>query len=266
MTRRHTLRSLALLTTLVAGAVFSPLAQAQEALDDVMAKKQILIAIPTDFPPYGFVGTDLKPQGLDVDMALLIGQKLGVAVELVPVTSANRIPYLQTKKAHLVISTLGKNPEREKVIDFTAAYSPFFQAVFAAKSLAIKSYADLAGKTVGVTRGAIEDMELTKLAPAGADVKRFEDNNATVSAFVSGQVQVIATGASVAGNMMHRNPQLGTEYKLLIKDSPNFIGVAKGEDKLRTKVNEVIAAAKASGELDKLAQKWLGRPAGNLPQ
>ena len=68
-------------------------------------------------------------------------------VELVPVTSANRIPYLQTKKADLVISTLGKNPEREKVIDFTAAYSPFFQAVFAAKSLSIKSLADLAGKT-----------------------------------------------------------------------------------------------------------------------
>ncbi len=68
-------------------------------------------------------------------MANYIAAKLGVKVELVPVTSANRIPYLQTKKADLVISTLGKNPEREKVIDFTAAYSPFFQAVFAAKAL-----------------------------------------------------------------------------------------------------------------------------------
>jgi polar amino acid transport system substrate-binding protein len=100
-----------------------------------MARSSINIAVPTDFPPYGFVGTDLKPQGLDVDMANYIGAKLGVKVELVPVTSANRIPYLQTKKADLVISTLGKNAEREKVIDFTAAYSPFFQAVFAAKTL-----------------------------------------------------------------------------------------------------------------------------------
>ena len=49
---------------------------------------------------------------------------MGVKVELVPVTSANRIAYLQTKKADLVISTLGKNPEREKVIDFTAAIRP----------------------------------------------------------------------------------------------------------------------------------------------
>lgn len=246
-------------------ALSGGLACAQTALDDILAKKQITIAIPTDFPPYGFVGTDLKPQGLDIDMANLIAAKLGVKAELVPVTSANRIPYLQTKKADLVISTLGKNPEREKVIDFTAAYSPFFQAVFAAKSVAIKGPADLAGKTVGVTRGAIEDMELTKLAPPTADVKRFEDNNATVSAFVSGQVQAIATGASVAGNMMVRNPQLGTEFKFVLKDSPNFIGVAKGEDKLRLKVNEIIAAAKASGELDAMAKKWLGRPAGELP-
>ena len=250
---------------LVAGLLSSTAAWADSALDAVMAKKSITIAIPTDFPPYGFVGTDMAPQGLDVDMARLIAAKLGVAVELVPVTSANRIPYLQTHKADLVISTLGKNPEREKVIDFTAAYSPFFQAVFAAKSVAIKSPADLAGKSIGVTRGAIEDLELSKIAPQGADIKRFEDNNATVSAFVSGQVQVIATGASVAGNMMARNPQLGTEYKLLLKDSPNFIGVAKGDDKLRQKVNDIIAGAKASGEIDRLCMKWLGRPGGDLP-
>ena len=119
-------------------------------------------------------------------MANLIGAKLGVKVELVPVTSANRIPYLQTKKADLVISTLGKNPEREKVIDFTIAYSPFFQAIFGPKTLVVKTPADLAGKTVGVTRGAMEDQELGKIAPPGVDIKRFEDNNGTVSAYVAG--------------------------------------------------------------------------------
>ncbi|MBQ0957833.1 transporter substrate-binding domain-containing protein [Ideonella sp. 4Y11] len=261
MQRRHTL--IAFAAALVAAL---PLSARADALDDIVARKQINIAVPTDFPPYGMVGTDLKPQGLDIDMANLIGAKLGVKVELVPVTSANRIPYLQTRKADLVISTLGKNPERAAVIDFTIAYSPFFQAVFAAKSVSIKGAADLAGKTVAVTRGAIEDMELTKIAPASADIKRFEDNNTTVSAFVSGQVQVIATGASVAGTLIARHPQLATEFKFVLKDSPNFIGVSKGEDKLRLKVNEIIAAAKASGELDKMAVKWLGRPAGDLPQ
>jgi polar amino acid transport system substrate-binding protein len=239
---------------------------AQTALDGIMKSKTIKIAVPTDFPPYGMVGVDLAPQGLDVDMANYIGQKMGVKVELVPVTSANRIAYLQTKKADLVISTLGKNPDREKVIDFTAAYSPFFQAVFGPKTVTVKSFGDLAGKTISVTRAALEDQELTKVAPTGTDIKRFEDNNTTVSAYTAGQVQLIATGVSVAGNMMTKNPQLNTEYKLLLKDSPNFIGVAKGEDKLRLKVNEVIAAAKKNGDIDKMSVKWLGRPAGELPQ
>ena len=259
--RRHVLS----LILALAAAAAAPVAHAQAALDNVMAKKSISIAIPTDYPPYGFVGTDMAPQGLDVDMARLIAAKLGVAVELVPVISANRVAYLQTHKADLVISTLGKNPDREKVIDFASAYSPYYQAVFAPKTLVIKTPADLAGKTIATTRGALEDTELTKIAPPAADIKRFEDNNATVAAYVSGQVQVIATGASVAGNIMARNPQLGTEYKLLLKESPNYVGVAKGEDKLRLKVDEIIAAAKASGELDKLSQKWLGRAAGDLP-
>jgi polar amino acid transport system substrate-binding protein len=259
-------RQLLATTLALAFGLAAGTAVAQTALESVQKAKLVKIAVPTDFPPYGFVGTDLQPQGLDVDMARLIAAKLGVQLELVPVTSANRIPYLQTKKADLVISTLGKNPEREKVIDFTAAYSPFFQAIFGAKTLSIKSPADLAGKSVAVTRGAIEDQELTKIAPPGTDIKRFEDNNGTVSAFVSGQTQLVATGASVAGNMMFRNPQLGTEYKLLLKDSPNFIGLAKGEDALRTRINEIIAEAKKSGEIDKLAVKWLGRPAGVLPE
>ncbi|MBK1711423.1 transporter substrate-binding domain-containing protein [Rubrivivax gelatinosus] len=261
-TKRHLLG----LAAGLAMAAIAGTAQAQSALDNVMKSRQIRIAIPTDFPPYGFVGVDMQPQGLDVDMAGYIAARLGVKLELVPVTSANRIAYLQSRKADLVISTLGKNPEREKVIDFSAAYSPFFQGVFAPRSIAVASLQDLAGKSIAVTRGAIEDQELTRLAPAGTDIRRFEDNNATVSAFVSRQTQLIATGVSVAETLMQRNPQLGAEYKLLLKDSPNYIGIAKGEDALRAKVNEVIAQAKAAGELDKLAQKWLKRPAGNLPQ
>jgi len=251
---------------LAAAALFSVnAAHAQNALDNVLKAKTIKIAVPTDYPPYGSVDKNMTPQGLDVEMAQLIASKLGVKVELVPVTSANRIPYLQTRKADLVISTLGKNAEREKVIDFSAAYAPFFQAVYASKNLNIKSFADMGGKSVAVTRGAMEDQELAKVAPSNVDYKRFEDNNATIAAFVAGQTQTIATSAAVAGDMMQKNPQLGAEYKLLLKDSPCFIGIAKGEDALKTKVNDIIAGAKKDGTLDTMAKKWLGRPAGDLP-
>jgi polar amino acid transport system substrate-binding protein len=258
--KRHFVLALAAASFFAGSAV-----QAQTALDDVLKSKVLKVAVQTDSAPYGFVGTDLKPIGLDIEMANYIGKKLGVAVELVTVVSASRIPALQTRKADLVIATLGKNPDREKVIDFTSSYSPFFQAVFGPKNVSVKGFADLAGKTVGATRGAMEDQELSKLAPSGTDIKRFEDNNATVAAFASGQVQFVALGASVAANMISKNPQLAAEYKLLIKESPNFIGVAKGEDKLKSRVNEILAEAKKSGELDALSKKWLGRPSGDLP-
>jgi len=73
---------------------------------------------------------------------------------------------------------MGKNAEREKVIDFSAAYAPFFNGVFGAGDQKVSGPADLAGKTIGVTRGSVEDLELTKIAPPAATIKRYEDNNA----------------------------------------------------------------------------------------
>ncbi len=229
-----------------------------DALANIESTKTIRVAVPQDFPPFGSVGSDMKPVGYDVDMANLIGEKLGVKVELVPVTSANRIPYLQTNKVDLVISSLGKNPDREKVIDFTDAYAPFFNGVFGPDDVTAAKAEDLAGKSVGVTRGAVEDLELTKIAPATTDIKRYEDNNGTISAFLSGQVDLVATGNVVAAAILARNPPKKPEIKFLIKNSPCSIGLNKNEPALLEKVNTIIADARKSGELNAIAQKWLG--------
>ena len=106
----------------VAALVALGVAQA-DVLADVQKRGVIRVAIPQDFPPFGSLGSDLKLQGYDIDMANLVGKELGVKVELVPVTSTNRIPFLTTDKADIVISSLGKNAERAKVIDFTIAYA-----------------------------------------------------------------------------------------------------------------------------------------------
>ncbi len=231
-----------------------------DALDDIMKRKTIKIAVPQDFAPFGSAGPDLKPVGYDIDMANLIAKELGVKVELVPVNSANRIPYLQTKKVDLVISSLGKSAEREKVIDFSNAYAPFFQGVFGLKDAKIEKPEDLAGKTIGATRGAIEEQEITKLAPPSATIKRYEDNNATIAAFLSGQVDIIATGNIVAAAIAEKSRGRTPVSKFVIKDSPCFIGLNKDEPKLLTKINEIIDKAKASGELGKISEKWLKAP------
>lgn len=255
------LRRTALLaiTTIALGLGFSAPVQA-DALSDITARGTLRVAVPQDFPPFGSVGTDMQPRGYDIDMARLIAEKMGVKVELVPVTSANRIPYLQTNKVDLVISSLGKNPDREKVIDFTDAYAPFFNGVFGPADIAASTPADLAGKTIGVTRGAIEDLELTKIAPTDTVIKRYEDNNGTISAFLSGQVALVATGNVVAAAILEKNPPKKPEVKFLIKNSPCYVGLNKSEPALIAKVNAIIAAAKTDGSLNAISQKWLGQP------
>lgn len=249
-----------LLGLLALPMLFVPLAGHAEALEDIMKSGTLKVAVPQDFPPFGSVTSDLKPVGYDIDVANLIGKKLGVKVELVPVTSANRIPYLQTKKVDLVISSLGKNPDREKVIDFSDAYAPFFNGVFGTADAKVSKVEDLGGMTVGVTRGSVEDLELSKIAPPTATIKRYEDNNGTISAFLSGQVQVIATGNVVAAAIIAKNPPKKPETKFLIKNSPCFIGMNKDEPKLLQKVNAIIAESRKDGSLNAISMKWLSAP------
>ncbi len=231
-----------------------------DVLASVKKAGVINIAVPQDFPPFGSVGPDLKPIGYDIDMAGLIAEKLGVKLTLVPVSSTNRIPYLSTGKVDLVISSLGKNPERAKVIDFSDPYAPYFNGVFGPQDLAVAKAEDLAGKTVSATRGSIEDLELTKIAPESTVIKRFEDNSATISAYLSGQVDLVATGNVVAASVNEKNPEKMLGTKFIIKKSPCYVGVAKEEPALMAAVNTIIADAKADGTLGAICEKWLRNP------
>lgn len=260
--RSLSVSALAVIALSMSAGVF---AQEDTSLQRVLEKKSITLGIPTDYPPYGYMGPDFKPTGVDVAVAQLIADKLGVKAELVPVSTPNRIPYLQSKKIDLIVSALGKNEERAKVIDFTVAYAPFFQAVFGPKQVAIKNFEDLGGKTLAVTRGTIQDDALQGLAPQSLKIQRFEDDNATMAAFMSQQTQFVAIGAAVAAAALQKNPKVQAEYKLLIKDSPNYIGVRKGETALLNQVNQILRTAKTDGTIEGYAQKWLGRGMGNLP-
>ncbi len=243
-----------------ASLLFGATTAQADQLESVQQKGVLKVAVPQDFPPFGSVGTDLKPHGYDIDMAAYLAQKLDVKLELVPVTSANRIPYLQTGKVDLVISSMGKNAEREKVIDFSAAYAPFYLGVFGSSDETVTSAQDLSGKTIGVTRGSVEDLELSKIAPSDATIKRFEDNNATLSSFLSGQVSLIATGNLVVTEIATRYPAKAPHTKFLLKNSPCYVGVMKGEDALLKEVNRLITEAKQDGVLEGFSQKWLKAP------
>ncbi|MGP3506996.1 transporter substrate-binding domain-containing protein [Paracidovorax citrulli] len=258
--RRGALHALLAATAFAAAALGGAASARADVLANIQKAGVVRVAIPQDFPPFGSLGTDLKLQGYDIDMANLVAKELGVKVELVPVTSTNRIPYLTTGKADLVISSLGKNAERAKVIDFTQAYAPFPKSVYGPKEAAIKGPADLAGKTIGVTRGSTEDLSLTKLAPASATIKRYEDNNATAQSYLTGQVQLVTLGNIVANAVNERTRLRQLDAKFAVEDTPCYVGVAKGEDALLRKVDAIITKARSDGRLNDMSQRWMKMP------
>ncbi|WP_168197647.1 transporter substrate-binding domain-containing protein [Brenneria corticis] len=231
-----------------------------DQLQDIEKRGVLRVAVPQDFPPFGSVGTDLQPQGYDIDIARYLAQEMKLKLQLVPVTSANRVPYLQTNKVDLVISSLGKNAEREKVIDFSRAYAPFFLGVFGPQAGEVSAPEGLQDKSVGVTRGAVEDMVLTEIAPKAARIKRYEDNNTTLSAYLSGQVEYIATGNLVVAAIAAQNPTKAPVAKFMLKDSPCYIGLKKNEPALKAKVDALIDKALQDNTLNALSEKWLKAP------
>ncbi|YCH31423.1 transporter substrate-binding domain-containing protein [Erwinia sp. PK3-005] len=252
------------LTMVMMGAALMVMQLGSALADGLQAIEQrgvLRVAVPQDFPPFGSVGTDLQPQGYDIDMAKYLASQMKLKLQLVPVTSANRVPYLQTDKVDLVISSLGKNPERANAIDFSRAYAPFFLGVFGPKGeQKLNDAAALSGKSIGVTRGAVEDMVLSGVAPKEATVKRYEDNNTTLSAYLSGQVQYVATGNLVVAAIARQNADKAPVAQFMLKDSPCYIGLKKGEPALKAKIDALIEQGIQDGTLNKLSQQWLKAP------
>ncbi len=244
---------------LACGVLLAAQAARADVLDNVRKAGVLKVAVVEDYPPFGSVGADMKPVGYDIEMAGLLAKSLGVKVELVPVVSANKIPYQITGKADVLLN-IGRNEERAKVIDFTQPYAPYTIGVFGPADLQAAAPADLAGKSISVTRGSLEELVLTKAAPAGAEIRRYEDNNGTIAAFLAGQTQFVAIGNIVAATILAKSPGRKPEQKFLLLNSPVCAAVNKGEARLLEQVNAALGAAKGNGELNKMALKWLNQP------
>ena len=252
--------------SIAAAMSFLPLANSAYAdLSEILKRGKVNIAVPESFPPFGSLGADGEHQGYDVDVARLVAKDLGVDLELVPVTSKQRIPFLETNRVDLVISSMGANPSRAKSINFSSAYAPFFSGAFASSDKKIKGPEDLAGYKVGMTGGTLEDLEITKVAPSSAKLIRFGDNAATLSAFKSGQIDVLVTGNTAAAGISAENPNLDIQTKFIIKESPCFMGIKKGNDDLLRWINVFILHKKLGGQLNSISQKWLGQDLPSLP-
>jgi polar amino acid transport system substrate-binding protein len=236
-----------------------------DAIDAIIARGVIRIGVSGDLPPFGTSGADGKLEGYDVDVANLLAKELGVRAELRPLRSGNRVASLLAHEVDLVVANLGVNPQRAKSVAFSSPYAPFFSGVFGAPGVAVSTPAELQGKRVAVTRDSLEDKDLSAMAAQGMELLRFDDNRATMDAYLAGEADLVATGNVVIAALLKGQPDQPIERKFVIRESPASIGVPRDQPHLLNWVNVFIFHAKLTGELDALARKWFGEPLPSLP-
>ena len=229
-----------------------------DALDDIKKSGKIRIAVDLGVPPYGMTDDKMQPTGSDIETAKLLAADWGLQFEHVPTTGAARIPSLQTGKADLVISTLSITPERAKVIDFSKGYAVLRTVIAAPKNIALKSMADLDGKTVGTVRGTTHDTQLTKEGPKGMKLVRYEDDATEAQAFLSGQVDIFSTAELLVAPIDKKNPARQVEVKFVLDNFKLAVGVKKDETRLLEEVNKWIDAKLKDGTLNAIYKKQFG--------
>ncbi|MDW7554542.1 ABC transporter substrate-binding protein (plasmid) [Azospirillum brasilense] len=257
---KRMLLSLMVATATLAGSASLAAAQTLEA---IQSRGKVLIAVDTSVPPYGMLDANMQPEGYDVDMAKLIAKDLGVKLELVPVTGPNRIAFLESKRADIVISTFGVTPERAKTVNFTIPYGANQIWLFGDKGQAAASAAELSGKSVAVVRGSIQDNTVTRVLPQDTVIRRYEDDATAATALLSGQVSFIATGTLIGDKIVKRDEKK-YERKLLLGLSPYSIGIRKGDMEFLHMMNTFIYTYRLSGQLDEMSRKWIGAGLENL--
>lgn len=115
------------------------------------AQDGIRVGIACDYPPFGFTDLEGKNAGYDAEVAHTIaGYAFGdeSKVKFTCVTPDNRIPYLQTKKIDLIISTLGYTKERDGTIDYSTAYFTSGVKLMLKSDSDLKGWSDLTGQPV----------------------------------------------------------------------------------------------------------------------
>lgn len=245
-----TVASLTLATSLVA-------AQDTLTLESIQQAGVVRVGILVDFPPFGIMNEQNQPDGLDIDVAKALGEKMGVEVELVPVTGPNRIPYLQTGRIDMVIASLAITKERSEQVLFSNPYSAIQTVLYADKALEIADYDDLAGLSIGVARSSPQDVVITAQAPAETHIQRFDEVSAVYQAVLARQLQGAAIGTLIA---LELDKEMAASYesKFVLYQQVQGVAMRLGSEELAAAMNGYIAEMLGNGELNAINQKWLG--------
>jgi polar amino acid transport system substrate-binding protein len=215
--------------------------------------------------PWGFSDANGQLTGFDIELCRMLATDLGVKAEFTAVTPANRTAALLTGQVDVLAAVMGIFADRQKVVLFSRPYCNNDTVFIGKVGPTIKGWAEMKGLRVGVPRGTPQDIAITKAAPAGATIQRFDDDSTTVQALISGQVDMIGGASTQVVNIDKVAGPGKFEQKFVLARAYNAFAVRPDAREWADALSAFVAKKLESGELKALFKKWIGTDLVVLP-
>jgi polar amino acid transport system substrate-binding protein len=237
-----------------------PVAAEAHSLDEILSSKTLVVGINPNLPPLGSFDDKNQIQGFDVEVANKLGEMLGVKVQFVQVNSADRVPFLVTGKADLMMGALTRTPDRAKVIGFSVPIQTEALSALTKADSPYKTMQDLNSSKVNLieVRGTTP-VDYVKQHLPNAQVTLFDNYPDAVRAFEQGRGEAIVDVVDYLGMYTKQYPA-GTRV-ITDKDATvdyDCIGLAFGNQALKSWLNVALFQLETNGFLNATYKKWFG--------
>ena len=215
---------------------------------------KLTMATNAAFPPYEMTTDAGEFEGIDIETAQAIADKLGLELQIDDMDFDAALLSVQQGKADIVMAGVTVTDERKAVMDFSDSYATGIQSIIVPEGSDIASPDDLAGKKIGTQRGTTGYIYCSDDF-GDENVVAYDDGLTAVQALNNGQVDAVVIDNAPAQEFVAANPGLvilDTSYA----EEDYAIGMAKGSS-LEDAVNAVLEELKADGTLQSIVDKYI---------
>ena len=215
---------------------------------------KLTMATNATFPPYEMTTDSGEIEGIDVDTAKAIAEKLGLELQIDDMEFDAALLSVQQGKADIVMAGVTVTDERKAVMDFSDSYATGIQSIIVPEGSDIASPDDLAGKKIGTQRGTTGYIYCTD--DFGEDaVVAYDSGLTAVQALNNGQVDAVVIDNAPAKEYVAANPGLKV-LETSYAEEDYAIGMAKSSP-LEDAINSALEELKADGTLQAIVDKYI---------
>lgn len=231
---------------------------AGSTVEEIRKRGALVAGVEKSSPPFSFFDPRKgELVGINIDIAREIAKKLDVDLQLVTVTAGDRIPILIDGKIDIIAGPMTKNPDRDRLVDFSQTYFVTTQRVIARKGT-VRELKDLATRRVGVVRGTTSERTLRALVPDGA-VRAFADLSEGVQALRTGEIDAFTSDGIRLYGVLTQLPEGAFEIPETLRLAVDLFGMAvrKGDEGFLEVVNAALSDMDQSGKEKEICDRWL---------